>query len=648
MPAHSSAPIRAQKHENTTGRCVGIDLGTTYSAVAYVDESGRVDTLRNEEGDLTTPSVVFFDGGGPIVGREAIRAAEFDPGRVARFVKRNVGESVYPKPISGQNLPPEVLQALILRKLKSDSELRLRRVDQAVITVPAYFNEPRRKSTQDAGRLAGLDVMDIVNEPTAAAIAYGIQSGFLSPGMESPEKERVMVYDLGGGTFDVTIMEIDGPRFDTLGTAGDVYLGGIDWDRRLMDLLAEKFQSVTGVDLRENSSAVERLVQEAETAKKTMSVRQQATVVLGPPGNEQRLTVDRSEFEAASSDLLERTRMTCQSLLRDTGMQWHELTRILLVGGATRMPMVQTMLENESGLVLDRSLSPDEAVAQGAAWYAAFLSGQPEAGKIRISNVNSHDLGVLGRDPATGRSRRQIMIPRNSVLPASVSKKFLTARPGQENVVVNVVEGGTDEGQYATRIGECRVAGLPGNLPKGTCVKVTFRYTGDGRLNVSAEIPDVECVARTTIVRGQGLEDAELQKWKEILDSGLKIEELGSELSAGMMGTEEGKVPPIAEEGIQAPAVNRQSGHGEQRADDPAGRKSNGVDGAQDQKVETELDALMNELDCAKQAADGRDTVGPSTGSHGSDSGSSEGKDTEENRAIADDPELQKFLEGLG
>lgn len=518
------------KGRKMSSRSIGIDLGTTYSAMAFLDANGKPETIRSEEGELTTPSVVFFDMSGPIVGREAVKAAEFDASRVARYAKRCIGEELFPKTILDNRLPPEVIESLVLKKLKSDGELKLGSISKAVITVPAYFNETRRKATQDAGRLAGIEVLDIINEPTAAAIAYGVQSGFLDGLGNALESETVLVYDLGGGTFDATLMEIDGRNFDAIATAGDVYLGGVDWDKRLVDYLAEQFEKEQGIDLRDNPSAMERLIQESESAKKTLTARDETQVRLGVDGKNLQLTLSRSQFEQLTEDLLERTRMTCERLLSDAGKAWADITRLILVGGSTRMPMVHRMLEEESSLVVDRSLAPDEAVAHGAAIYAGILSGFPEnVAGVSVANINSHDLGVLGLDPKTKTPKRQVMIPRNTKIPATRSKTFSTSKPGQKDVLVAVVEGGTDSGEHALKIGKCVITNLPTDLPKGSTVKVTFKYENDGRLSVSAELPDVECAARTIIERFAGLNEQEICKWKERLGAGLVLEKLKDE-----------------------------------------------------------------------------------------------------------------------
>lgn len=510
---------------------VGIDLGTTFSVIAHLDQHGRPLTIPNAEGDLLTPSVVLFDGASVTVGKEAVKVATIEPERVASFVKRDMGSPVYSKPIGGEYLPPEVIQSLILEKLKRDAEGKLGPFSKCVITVPAFFNEPRRKATQDAGHLAGLEVMDIINEPTAGAIAYGVQAGFLTGKGESRQTERVLVFDLGGGTFDVTLMEIDGSNYTALATAGDVQLGGIDWDRRIVDHIAEQFLAkYPGLDPRQHPTGLQRLLRDAEDAKRTLSAREQTTIACEFGGYSIRLPFARRQFEEISSDLVERSRFTTNSVLRDAGLEWKDVTRLLLVGGSTRMVMVQQMLEQESGQKVDRSLSADEAVAHGAAIYAGLLLAT-EAGhrpKMSVKNVNGHNLGVLGKDPATGRPRTSVVIPRNTILPATRSKRYATSRPGQREVLVQVIEGGDQSGNNATPVGKCVIRGLPANLPAGTPVEVSFTYEADGRLTVFGRLPDHGVEASLSVERASGLTDASLNEWGERLRNGNGPLNLGS------------------------------------------------------------------------------------------------------------------------
>ncbi|MDA0587779.1 MAG: Hsp70 family protein [Planctomycetota bacterium] len=518
LPAETREPV------------VGIDLGTTYSLVAWVDASGRPTTIMNAEGDLTTPSVVFFDRSGVVVGKEAAKAAEFEPERVAQFAKRDMGRVSYHKSIRGEPLPPEAIQALILKKLRDDAELKIGPLKKAVVTVPAYFDEPRRKATEDAGRMAGLDVLDILNEPTAAAISYGVQQGFVKLDGTASDKETVLVYDLGGGTFDVTLMEIEGHRFTALSTAGDVYLGGIDWTDRIVDLVGEKFMNEHNIDPRVDESALQSLMAEAESAKRALTARDEVTLMFAHEGCKLRTTITRAQFEEMTGDLRDRTLFTVRKVLREAKKSWSDVSRLLLVGGSSRMPAVQESLETESGLKVDRSLSPDEAVAHGAAVYASLLAGQTTAqfSDITVKNVNSHDLGVLGVETETGRNRRRIMIPRNTQLPCRANSKFKTFRDGQKSVVVNVVEGGDDSGNNSTAIGKCSVVGLPDNLPAKTPVEVTFRYAKNGRITVEATLPTLNKKVEMVIERASGLDEKAIAYWQERIKNGLNDESLNA------------------------------------------------------------------------------------------------------------------------
>jgi molecular chaperone DnaK len=504
---------------------IGIDLGTTFSAIAYLDNEGRPVTLANSEGELTTPSVVFFDDDTVIVGSEAAFAGESDFSRLARAAKRDMGGGKFRKPVLGRNLPAEVIQSFVLHRLKNDAELKLGPISKAVITVPAYFNEPRRKATQDAGELAGLEVIDIINEPTAAALAYGVQRGFLNQKGAAFQPEVVLVYDLGGGTFDVTLMEIVESQFNTIATAGDVYLGGIDWDQRLFEFAKSEIESKHSCRLDDDSSFNERLLSQCVRAKKSLTARNETVIRVEHAGERYSVPVTRSQFEELTADLLERTRMTTEKLLRNAMIEWTDLTKLILVGGSTRMPMVLNMLESYSGVQLDRTLSPDEAVAHGAAIYAGILlkHGGNVLSGLSIANVNSHDLGVMGIDPDTRQPRRKVLIPHNYRLPANATKKFQTSKDGQQKVVVQIVEGGTDEGYGATTIGKCVVSGLPSDIPKGTEVVVSFNYSTAGRLEVNANIPSLKLSAASTIERSSGMSSADIQGWKEKLKLGAEF-----------------------------------------------------------------------------------------------------------------------------
>ena len=496
---------------------VGIDLGTTYSVVAYLDPDGKPRTISNAEGDLLTPSMVLIDPSSIVVGKEAVKAAGMEPDRIADFPKRDMGNSEYHRPVAGERYPPEVLQSLILEKLKKDVETVIGPFERAVITVPAFFNEPRRKATQDAGKLAGIDVLDIINEPTAAALVYGIEAGFLSERGAAASQERILVYDLGGGTFDVTLMEIAGSSFRTVATAGDVYLGGIDWDRRIVDHVAEQFQrKYRGIDPRKDPRGMQKLMREAEDAKRALSVREQVMFTFEHAGEGIRMPITRETFESLTADLLERTMFTSRNLLREAGLNWSSVTRILLVGGSTRMPAVTARLQQESGMQVDRSVSADEAVAHGAAIYADLLLRQRDSQptSVTLQNVNSHSLGIRTRDSRTGSSKNSIIIPKNTPIPVSRTRRFKTARAGQESIQIKVLEGGDATGKHSTLIGKCTVAGLPQDLPQGTPVDVSFSYGANGRITIHARLPEIDHEVSQTLDRSTGLNQSGILKWE--------------------------------------------------------------------------------------------------------------------------------------
>jgi len=318
-------------------------------------------------------------------------------------------------------------------------------------------------------------------------------------------------------------MDIDGKNCTVLATAGDVYLGGMDWDQRIADHVADQFQQkCRGIDPRKNPVGLQRLLRDAEDAKRALSAREATTISFEYSGQGIRVPVSRHQFETMTSDLLERTRFTTRNLLKEANLAWKDITRLLLVGGSSRMPMVQSMLEQELGRKVDRSLSLDEAVAHGATIYAGLILAS-EAGshpRVTIRNVNSHSLGILGREPGTGRLRNGIMIARNTSLPATKRARFKTHRANQQTVEVNVIEGGDASGNNSTPIGKCILRDLPPGLPAGTPVEVSFTYLENGRLEVKARVPGLNKEATLTIERESGLSDAMRQEWDQKLRNG--------------------------------------------------------------------------------------------------------------------------------
>jgi molecular chaperone DnaK len=500
---------------------IGIDLGTTYSLLAYLDETGRPVSFRNPLGELLTPSAVIVDEEEIVVGREAVKASAFAPENYAECFKRDMGRAVAQRPVRGLAVPPEVLSAFVLERLKHDAQQRLGPLEKAVITVPAYFDEICRKATQDAGRLAGWEVIDIINEPTAAALCCGFERGLFGlkgkPPSDTPE--RVLVYDLGGGTFDVTLLEIDGKTFRTIGTDGDVRLGGKDFDKCLLDHVAEKFQSVHRRDPRSDDRDLAQLWRDAQDLKHALTEHKKASVVCFHDGVRMRVDVTRDEFEGLTRHLLQRTNDTANLVIERAGFQWPEIHRVLLVGGATRMPMIGEMLQRLTGKEPDRSMSADEAVAHGAALYAGMLmeEGPESLRSCELINVNSHSLGVVGINEQIRQRVNAILIPRNTPIPARVTKVFRTFGDDQRSVVVPVVEGESQQPEYCVALGKCVVRNLPPGLPKGTLIAVSYRYANNGRLSVTARVPSAGQSAEVEFQRGREQVDGDLDDWRQRL-----------------------------------------------------------------------------------------------------------------------------------
>ena len=464
---------------------------------------------------------MLLDAGEVIVGREAVKAMPTDWERVAECMKRDVGSPEYRRTIAGRKFPPEVLQACILHKLRNDARRILGDFSQVVITVPAYFDEVRRKATQDAGYIAGIDVLDIINEPTAAALAYGYQRGQLFGDVTGVPK-RVLVYDLGGGTFDVTVMEIADGEFVTLATDGDVQLGGRDWDQRLVDHAAEIFIRHHGVDPREEPNSYGRMLLECEDVKRTLSSRHKATLVVTNGSAAERIEITREKFEELTADLLERTAFTTRQTLQAASLKWPDIDVVLMVGGSTRMPAVVRTLRDISGREPDGSISPDETVAQGAAIHAGLLLQKLEgkAPRIRVRNVNSHSLGIVGTDPKTNRRQTAVLVPRNTPLPAKAKRVFRTSKDGQRSIVAQIVEGESNDPNECMHIGKCTVRGLPADMPAGTPIEVKFQYEENGRVKVTVQVPGLADRITYEITRDNNMTRQQLDEWRSKITGG--------------------------------------------------------------------------------------------------------------------------------
>ncbi|MDI3472981.1 MAG: molecular chaperone DnaK [Thermotogaceae bacterium] len=486
---------------------VGIDLGTTNSVIAWVKPDKSVEVIPNAEGSRTTPSIVAFTKTGEIiVGEPAKRQAILNAERTIRSIKRKMGSN-YKVKIDDKEYTPQEISAFILKKLKKDAEEYLGGIiKRAVITVPAYFEDAQRQATKDAGKIAGLEVMRIINEPTAAALAYGL---------DKKEEEKVLVYDLGGGTFDVSLLEVGGGVVQVIATSGNNHLGGDDFDQRIIDWLAEEFKKEHGIDLREDKQALQRLKDAAERAKIELSSKLETEISLpfitadatGPKHLEAKLT--RAKFESMIRDLVESTRKPIETVLSDAKLSPQDVDEIILVGGSTRIPMVQNFLKEIFGKEPNKSVNPDEAVAIGAAIQAAILAG--EMGKdVVLVDVTPLSLGVEVKGGLFEK-----IIERNSTIPTRKSKIFTTAEDGQTEVEVRVYQGEREIARYNRFLGSFRLTGIP-PAPRGIPqIEVTFDIDSDGIVHVSAKDLATNKEQSMVVTGRQSLSEDEIRRMVE-------------------------------------------------------------------------------------------------------------------------------------
>ena len=485
-------------------KILGIDLGTTNSCVAVM-EGGKPVVIPNQEGSRTTPSVVAFTKTGErLVGEPAKRQAVTNADRTIASIKRHIG-SDYKVSIDGKSYTPQEISAMILQKLKADAEAYLgEKVTEAVITVPAYFNDAQRQATKDAGKIAGLDVKRIINEPTAAALAYGL---------DNEKEQKIMVYDLGGGTFDVSLIEIGDGVIEVLSTNGDTRLGGDDFDNRISSWLVEEFKKAEGVDLSGDKMAMQRLKEAAEKAKKELSTATTTNINLpfitatadGPKHLDTNLT--RAKFDELTHDLIERTGVPVQNALRDGGVTTSELGKVLLVGGSTRMIAAQDKVKQMTGKEPSKSLNPDECVAIGAAIQGGKLAGDAGAGDILLLDVTPLSLSIETQGGIATR-----LIERNTTIPTKKSQVFSTAADNQTAVDIHVVQGEREFARDNKTLGQFRLDGIPPARRGVPQIEVTFDIDANGIVNVSAKDMGTGREQHITITSGSNMSDSDIEK----------------------------------------------------------------------------------------------------------------------------------------
>lgn len=467
------------------GKCIGIDLGTTFSVVAKVDSNGKAQIIKNRYGSTTTPSVIAFLDDEILIGEDAKEMQASGHEDIACFFKRNMGEDEFQMNFNNVDYNSEKLSSILLKQLKEDAETYLQdKVDKAVITVPAYFNNKQRQATIKAGEMAGLKVLKIINEPTAAALAYGVTGRGVN--------KNILVYDLGGGTFDVTIANIENNNIRVLGTDGDHRLGGKDWDDRLASYLSDKFLEQYDIDLLEDIDTFNELLVKCEKAKKELTAREQTKVVINYKGNRGNYEITRAKFKEITSDLLGRTELLIDNLLNDISLSWNDIDEVLLIGGSTRMKMVHDFIEKLTGKMALSGVNVDEAVALGAA-IQAKIEEEPEEtfalpGYKSISDVTAHSLGMVSISEDFSKYINTKIINKNSTIPSSEKKpfKFRTRRNGSNELEVYVLQGESNLPLECSILGKYVISGMDHINNGETVIDITYNYDSNSVVEVTA------------------------------------------------------------------------------------------------------------------------------------------------------------------
>jgi molecular chaperone DnaK len=515
-------------------RAAGIDLGATNTVTACVNNLGHSEIVRDREGNRWIPSAVLFDDQKYYAGEEALLRSAGQTDRLVRGAKRSLGKSLHDQSIGGERFPPELIHACLLHYVRRELDRRWDEPYGVVLTVPAFFGELKRNAAADAGEMAGLHVLDVLNEPTAAALAFGEHTGYLTSEGMPMRKLRALVFNLNAATLETTLLEIAPGGVATLAVDGDLTLGGQSWDDRLADCAAEDFIRRHGADPRDDPELLAQLLTDAERAKRRLSMRAETRIPVRAGAKTLDVKVTREQFAAATSDLLDRAVEVAMRMLASAGCAWPLVDRVLLTGGATQMPLLRARLRELAGREPDYTVHPEEAVARGAALYAHDLVRRAGASgsvpHFKLHHLNTRSLGVQGVDPKTREPFNKILIPRGTPLPASATEKFVIHPADKKEVVITVLEGDSRDARKCDVVGKAILRDLPANLGKEWPVSVTYEYTESGRLRVEAHVCYTDRRVRLELTETANLSHVQRERWKQLVSAEAGFPRLRAEL----------------------------------------------------------------------------------------------------------------------
>jgi len=501
---------------------IGIDLGTASSVIAHIDkETDEPATLLNAEGETATPSVVMMGESNLQIGTKALELIGTKATSVANHIKRELGQELYSQPVGGKEYPPEVLLALVLNKVVDDARRQLGDFKYVVIAVPAFFDDARRKAVHDAASIARLELLDTINEPTAVGVSYAHRNGFLFTKSDSKSARRIVVCDIGGGSFDASLLEIENRTVSVLSTDGAYILGGIDWDNRLVDEIARLFKEKYGIDPRSDPNAAGQLWRICEEQRRNLSDQNQAAIRFEFNGKPARINMSRRQFEDFTRDILTHIYNTIKKMVKRAKIDWSDVDHLLLVGGMSGMPLIRRMMQQMSDKEPETFDASQDAVAHGAALYASARLGKIKGGQpsFEIKEVNSHSMGVVATDVKSGQKYHKVLIPRNTRLPVSAKRTFKTDRAGQQSFSIYIVQGESKSLNECGLIGKCSIGNLPPDLPAGSPIIVEFRCSANGRLTVYLEVSDAGQRVTQEIARPSGLAAEDIDSWSDWLET---------------------------------------------------------------------------------------------------------------------------------